>query len=331
MRLCFGTFARVLNRCRSNYINQVTFIGKLSTAIDSSTGYSEDAPAVTKLLSCKINFALGPDVSISNDTCENVVAFIAKNVSPFIEESRKAGVVLAILDIIRRDTCIDAEKKETFKRFLGRYKHELLQQCDIVFSDFIGRVLLYTIFGDVDNRVGQPYINEITNEYIYNILKEHSHKFQWNQDSQTLVILPIKIFELFEHSILEYQIKDFIERVDPTDRIHVDWFGQCEEFRQHIDNDIFMPYSQFEKVPGIDQIHQFVEILDAYITYIAEHIVPMVYADNGGNTDIGIPNIHEGNSFEFEFANQIQTYRYNLCCMYGNIRRCLIPTEYVTA
>lgn len=176
MRLCFGIFAKVLNFCRKN-TRQDVFIAKIvkciepgSSYISSDYRYSDkwdiegDKVACNKLIHC-----VRPFVSISNEfsqVSESKLDKVRKkfeiNVAPLIKEEKRAAAILALLDIIQRDKVIDNENAENFKKYLGVDKQQLLQQGKFIFSDFIIRILLYTVYGNVDNCVGKEYKGLIT-------------------------------------------------------------------------------------------------------------------------------------------------------------------------
>ena len=115
MRLCFGTFATILNHCRQN-TTQAAFIAKIVNIVDPKSRYcgedmAGDGPAITKLLSCKIDFAFSERTAdiLSLGT---VIERFETDISPFIDEDKKGRLIIALLSLIKNDNCIDSEKKK---------------------------------------------------------------------------------------------------------------------------------------------------------------------------------------------------------------------------
>lgn len=191
MRLCFGTFARVLQLCKLDVVTDPRLVGTMTRTIDPDCQYikSENATSVHRLLNCTGNLSPGniadggtgvirrPGRSISSililapraDRTDLTQKF-ADDVVGLLDENKKLNAVLALLNIIQSDEVIDddsaAGKKRSFEKYVGTTKNALLSQSDFVLSEFLAGVFLYTVAAGVVNTVGKDFIDELTPEYI---------------------------------------------------------------------------------------------------------------------------------------------------------------------
>lgn len=203
MILCFGTFGRVLNCCRHG-ISMSRFVARVAWVVDTKNrclgaglDYEIDdnaldtiknlsnPPVASRLLSCKQDFELNgnkePPVDVSFKRFKS-------KVMPFINEDMVAKAVLTVRYIISLDDTIGNERKETFKKYLGMYRDEFLQQTIFDVPDFFTRVLLYTTC--VDNNEGRPYVKKITDTLIEGIANDDWAELRWDTITQTLELVP---------------------------------------------------------------------------------------------------------------------------------------------
>jgi hypothetical protein len=193
MRLCFGTFAKVLKLCKLPSVTDVQLVGTLTRTIDSTCEYGDsDGTAVSRLLSCTQNLSNGQirrteqrsrtdhndfESGWGTNRLSNVVLAgqkanrnevlqkIAANVLPLIDEDRKALAALAIIDIIKQDTVIDSDKRLSFEKNLDTTKKALLSQDKYILSELFTGVLLYSVVS-VLNTVGKDCIAGIDKAYV---------------------------------------------------------------------------------------------------------------------------------------------------------------------
>lgn len=191
MRLCFGTFARVLQLCKLDVISDPRLVGTMTRTIDPNCEYikSENATSVHRLLNCTGNLSNGnisdsgtgvmrrPGRSISSvlllapsaDRAELSRKF-ADNVIGLLDENKKLNAVLALLNIVQRDEVIDDDsasgKKRSFEKYVGTTKNDLLSRSDYILSDLLAGIFLYTVAAGVVNTVGRESIAELTLEYF---------------------------------------------------------------------------------------------------------------------------------------------------------------------
>lgn len=320
MRLCFGTFASILNCCRQeNIITQASFISKLVGIVDSKSRYrgydhslSGDGPSIKKLLSCEINFVLSGGKDTKIPCQDTIIKNFQANIVPYIDEDKNAGIIISLLSIIQNDDSIDLEKRETFKKYFGFDKQQLLHQSKFIFSDFLSRILLYTICGKIDNRIGKEYVKLINKNYISDIIHLYNYEYQWNQSTQTLTLSFVEMFNIFSIALRDYSIKYFITEFTPLISADLLWtrthnrelMTQCRNFCEFINANIIIPFGPDPK-PGITytKIHQFTEALVRYasdlsMSYSLECITP------------------RGDIFNvFSFEKQENSIKYNLMQM----------------
>jgi hypothetical protein len=187
MRLCFGTFLAVLEYCGRKKLIVRKLIECLTLTIDKDSYFSGKHKSVrstcSRLRWCKSNFAYGSgkgDVTregeeapresltkiweLSGGLNTEDISPNFKNVLSLISEDKKATAILALLDIIAKDTEIDKSHRASFEKFVG-VKEELLMRRKFILSDFLAGILLYTV-REIDNKVGIDCILDITPEYV---------------------------------------------------------------------------------------------------------------------------------------------------------------------
>lgn len=212
MILCFGIFGNILNIC-NHQLPQEKFISRVAWVVDrrnSSLAYGLDfevddpngmegnKSVVSRLLSCRNRLVIRDECLPSAEVARE--RFKSK-VMPFIGEDMVAKAVLAVRYIISQDDTIESERKESFKKYLGMYRDEFLQQTSFDVPDFFARVLLYTTC--IDNKEGGPYVKEITDAFIEEAANEGWAELKWDTNTQTLELV----------STGEKRLSDWVERL----------------------------------------------------------------------------------------------------------------------
>lgn len=219
MRLCFGTFAKVLKLCKLPSVTDVQLVGTLTRTIDPTCEYKDsDGTAVSRLLSCTQNLSNGQmrrtgqraktDHSDFESGCgtnrlsnvvlagqkanrNDVIQKIAANVLPLIDEDRKALAVLAIIDIIRQDTVIDGDKRLSFEKYLDTTKKALLSQDKYILSELFTGVFLYTVVAVLNTEgkdcvavIDKSYVNKFAqNDFLYDFATDFPDVSAEQQDN----------------------------------------------------------------------------------------------------------------------------------------------------
>lgn len=336
MHLCFGVVASILNCCRQG-VKQSSFVARIAYCLDKESTYitphdqgeiEGDDPAANKLLRCKRDYVFSrKDIPYTIELSDVIRDFRAQ-VEPWIDEDQKPAILLTLLHIIGQDTKIDAEKKATFKRFMGIEREQLLRQNTFVFSDFLCRLLLYVTGSNIPNTTGQSFIGFINKELILNTRNFYQNEYQWNDETQTLVLLFQKMFDIFEQALHTYAIKDFIENIDPTNRLDITYVEKSEAFIQYIQRNISMLFepSALEN-PGftVQKLQKFTKTLDDYTTYLGKNLRLL---DPTISTDLFVPIYRDENSkAELAFASKTFAYRKQLISIYQEICEHMIANK----
>lgn len=336
MRLCFGTFTTVLNLCRQNIL-QATLIARIVACVDPSNSsiiknYLEireqveicgtiagkidgNEQAISKLLACKTNFVFADREDAKIPTQNTIIKRFETLVTPFIDEDKKAKIILTLLNIIKKDNFLDFEKKETFKKYLGMGKQDLLHQSEFIFSDFMGRILLYTACGNINNKVGNEYVKDITNDYIDNIAKPYVYEYHWNTLSQTLTLSFMKIFNIFQQALQDYQLHFFIEEVDPTNYMNINNLEKCDEFLEFTKMNIWLPFGQESICWMLKKIQDFAQTLQDYTIYLGNNTRPIAEKPS-----VFVPLFRDENpKWALSFKNKTMNYRQQIISIYQEI------------
>ena len=333
MRLCFGTFAKVLNCCRQQiHITQTAFISRIAKIVDPKSIYQDYDAAISKLLHCERNFSFSDKENPQRPILDTIIREFETEITPFIDEDKKAKVILTLLGIIQKDSYIDTEKKATFQVYLGLDKQQLLQQSEYNISDFLSRLLLYTIYGNIDNCAGKNCINLITPDYIDSIAKPYITDYQWDISTQTLVLSFIKIFNIFNMAMLNNQIDDFIKQ--PVTYASMDfswmqkrsskWLDKCDIFLNCVENNIFASFEQSTNRADImlEKIRRFTQILAEYSSFLKKAIPPINILNRN---PLDPPNWEEYGKWTLYFEEQTQTYLQQLQSIHREIRNYALP------
>lgn len=339
MRLCFGTFAKVLNCCRQNIV-QSQLIARIVMCIDphnfsiikncenvknqlDNSGiiteiFDCNESAISRLLSCRQDFVFIDRGNASIPTQNVVINRFEMLVSPFIDSDKKAKVILALLDIIHKDESIALETKENFKKYLGTDKKHLFQQTEFIFSGFLGKVLLYTVCGKVNNRVGAECVKTITPNYIDNVTEPYMYDCYWDAFTQTLTLSFVEMYNILNHTIQSYQVDTFIKKIDPTVKLDIRWVENCEGFLGSIKDKICNPFGQDSVNANgktLQMILQFAQTLDEYIQYLGYHMRPIVE-----DIETMVPISRDENmECYLEFIEKTKHYRQKICSIYQEI------------
>src|SRR5699024_5130890 len=185
MRLCFGTFAKVLRICKQETVTDRQLVSSMTRTIDPNCKYIEQgsATAVSRLFSCEGNLSSGKvdggsgayqkvgenlsnvtQLALKLDTGDLTSKFQEK-VVPLINEDKKALAVLALKDIIKRDVELDKDNKKSFEKYLGKSKDEINLLTNFDFAEFLAGLFLYTVVS-VKNTIGKQYVGEVDEEFV---------------------------------------------------------------------------------------------------------------------------------------------------------------------
>lgn len=290
MILCYGTFATTLYLCCKKGITQSYLVGKMAQIIDPQSSYNSPSPwndktYANKVLKCTTNYSLSNLEDALQIPVENVIQEFEQQIVPLMDEDKKSIFILALLNIIFQDETIDFNRKDTFTKYIGLDKESLFQQPSFPLADLTARTFLYTVLGDVDNRIGKTYISCITNTYLNDITKDYKYEYTWDFDSQKLYLLFNEFEQALEHTYKvepmypNNNVRYFIEHTDPAVRAYSFQIDNCEKFCEDM-RDILSKFTQDSKEIEVlyCKISEFIDALDKYTSYLGYEMHLSFYA-----------------------------------------------------
>jgi hypothetical protein len=179
MRLCFGTYAKVLTLFLKSGRTNKELLHAIVRSVDPACKLSESA--VSLLLSCQSNLPNGRanslgDVIDKAETAdpETVACYFAARLPDMFVHKDRQLIILALLDLIFNDEAIDGD---TILDKVGFLTKDALRKLDtFALSDFLAGVFLYV--AGVDNKCGKHEPDAITREYVDSFdYKKDSIKF----------------------------------------------------------------------------------------------------------------------------------------------------------
>ena len=134
-RLCFGTFVNILGCCSFEEVDKNELVGKIIQTIDPETKYAEKLNNRNRML----NYLYKCEKEISHKYTnikqlvysieeKKVIEKFENSVIPCIDPSKKELAVLALCDIICRDTILNSEKNNPIIGKLQRDLGNLLKE-----------------------------------------------------------------------------------------------------------------------------------------------------------------------------------------------------------
>ena len=160
MKLCFGTFAKILRKHGIKGLSVVKLVNALTQSIDNN--YEVKAGVSLRLSECKTNV---PTEIIENSKVirpENVAEYFSENIVDLLQSNMHTQTILAIREIILKDSSISGNT--LIDPINNITKSELFVQKSFVLSDFLAGVFLYTVHS-TDNKSGRDAIIEISEDF----------------------------------------------------------------------------------------------------------------------------------------------------------------------
>lgn len=311
LRLCFGTFIAILDLYKYN-ITQEKLIAEIVRIIDPNSRYIGDRTACNKLKKCQINFAF--DSGYFNDvpSINSVRESMKNNVIPFIDENKISTIILSLLYIIQNESRNKTLKEEYLKKYFSADQNQLLTEKEFVFSEFLGKILLYTLYSGINNKIGSDCIKFITEDFINEKISPYIEDCQWISPTETLVLSFRKEFTLFNEALENYAVKKFVEETDPTNQIYDECLENCENFLVYIRDNIWVPFGQNSIGKMLQMIQNFSQTLDDYTTYLGKNMIP-----SSSNPSVFIPRHRDENPrWAINFEKTVSDYRQQLIKIY---------------
>lgn len=194
MRLCFGTFARVLKHCKMSTNSQNKLVSVILHSVDANCRIDDGSDwnnAVNLLLNCKTGLPNGknmPGATATRSTSKSgeslgcvisgaqqadpkaVSTYFKDHVLQLLDPNMIKLAILALLEIIRRDNSLDADT--IIDVIDNKKRSQLLAQRDFVASDFLASIFLYVAVS-VNNKLGKETAEAVDKEFV-NKLKGQS-------------------------------------------------------------------------------------------------------------------------------------------------------------
>lgn len=327
MKLCFGTFAKILILCMEG-MTQNKLVAKLAKCVDENSSYISnqyrynhsfdeidgDKPSISKLVNCKIDFSYASGRETAPPTLNEVIEKLTLNVIPFMGEKCKTKIALTLIRVIQEDESIVGEEKDVFKSIFGHDKQQFFQQTDFLFSELLSKTLLYVVNSDIKNTKGKSCIEAITEKYITESFDTFQFDYVWGEDCDTFILYSYEMLACFNKILSCNKVDYFIGQIDPTTLFDWEiWSDKTEKFHDDIQSEICDKYNSKSKIS--QKIFEFDKVLDDYIEYLALHTRPLPEKPN-----IAVPKSRDNDAkWSVSFSNDVINYRKNLIHIYQEI------------
>lgn len=162
-KLCFGSLATVLMRCKANRVTQKLLCGTILLSIAPDYDIRNDDGTSSDLVKGKKN--LSPNVTDAALAADARVTsnYFKQNILPLLDGNKRSFIVLALKDIIASDDTIESDT--IVEKVNGMTKANIAERDAFVLEDFLAGIFLYTAV-NVENRNCEISVKEIVDEYI---------------------------------------------------------------------------------------------------------------------------------------------------------------------
>lgn len=267
---------KILDLCKYN-ITQEKLIAKIIQIIDNpNSRYITEKEALSKLKNCKIDYVFYSGSFNDIPSSNTIIQRIREEIAPFIDEDKKATVVLMLLYIIQSESRNKCEKNEYFKKYFSVSREQLLIQNEFQFCDFLCKVLLYTLCSSINNKIGGECVKIITSDFIDEKTSLYKDDYLWDSTTGTLTLSFRKAFIIFDEALDQYAVRQFIEKTDPTVKMKEECIENCDKFYNFIYDSILIPFGEKTNGKMLQMIHDFSETLNSYINYLGCNMKPVM-------------------------------------------------------
>lgn len=246
-RLCFGTFAQVLRLCKLENVIDRKLVGTMTRTVDPTCQYihKNNASAVSRLFSCTGNLSNGNISDSGSGAVKNngeslsnvinasqkadkdeVVQRFREDVIPLLDEDKKKLIVLALLDIIERDSVLDGDKKLSFEKYIGETKNALLSQGDFALDEFLAGIFLYTTAAGVMNTVGKETVKELTSDYINGLMNTREIQVVDHVEKEPVAPTEMSIYKTDSMAKSDNYFDQQVDVLEDTMKLIVDSLGK---------------------------------------------------------------------------------------------------------
>lgn len=164
-KLCFGSLAMVLVKCKAQATKQKQLIGTLLLSVNEQYDICGDDGAISALVTGRKNLSDYVTLHIGDMEPKELSQKIRDNVLKLLDHNKFSHLVLAIKAILAEDT--DIAETTPVELVNGFTKAEILSRDVFVISDFIAGVFLYTAQYTKNDKC-ESNVKEISDDFIRN-------------------------------------------------------------------------------------------------------------------------------------------------------------------
>ena len=190
-KLCFGTYATVLVKCKACSATQKHLIGTILLAVNENYDIRTDDTTVSSLVGGKANLSGNITCYIDSQQTTAISAYFREKVIPLLDLNKKVNIVLALRKIIAEDTDISDDR--IIEPINNLAKADILTRETVVFDDFLAGLFIY-IVKYTNNRKQEQSVKEITDAFIRSFEKRQneitfikSYNFKNNAAISTII------------------------------------------------------------------------------------------------------------------------------------------------
>lgn len=158
-KLCFGSFATVLVKCKAPTTTQKQLVGTMLLSVNDAYDICDDDGGTSALVLGHVNLSENVTVYAKDAEPKAISAYFKENIFPLLDLNRRATMVLALKDIIAQDSEITDDRE--LELVNKQTKAEIITRDTFVFEDFLAGLLLYIAIYTSNNK-REKDVKEIT-------------------------------------------------------------------------------------------------------------------------------------------------------------------------
>lgn len=162
-KMCFGTFATILSRCKAPVTNQKDLIGSMLLLINSEYDITTDDGTVSAIVTGRKNVTDYILLYVDDKKPKDLAEAFKSDITPKLDYNKRANIILAVKDVLAADSEIaDATPVELVNGFS---KSDVILRSEFVFEDFIVGLFLY-VLKYTKNDKQEKNVKEISDAYV---------------------------------------------------------------------------------------------------------------------------------------------------------------------
>ena len=162
-RMCFGTFATILSRCKASVTNQKDLIGSMLLSVNSDYDITYDDGATSALTTGRKNVSDNIRYYLDDVVPKDLAETFKSDITPKLDYNKRANIILAVKDVLAADSEIaDTTPVELVNGFS---KSDIILRSEFVFEEFVVGVFLY-VLKYTKNDKQEKNVKEISDAYV---------------------------------------------------------------------------------------------------------------------------------------------------------------------